>query len=223
MPLEIIGREQDLASLRAFVGQDRHGVAALALEGEAGVGKTLLWLAGIEHARARGLRVLSARPAEAERGLAYVGLGDLLEDALADAAPLISRPRRRALEIALLREEAADEAVDQRALAVAVRDALHLLGERQPVLLAVDDVQWLDASSSSALAFALRRLTASSVLVLLARRLGDGTESSELEQALGSDRLQRLPVGPLSVGAMHRLLHDRLGEGVCPPDAAPHP
>ena len=117
-----------------------------------------------------------------------MGLGDLLEDALADVAPLISRPRRRALEIALLREEAADEAVDQRALAVAVRDALHLLGERQPVLLAVDDVQWLDASSSSALAFALRRLTASSVLVLLARRLGDGAESSELEQAL--DRIE---------------------------------
>ena len=49
-----------------------------------------------------------------------------------------------------------------RTLAVAVRDALQLLSERGPILIAVDDVQWLDPSSSRALAFALRRLDGSS-------------------------------------------------------------
>ena len=88
---------------------------------------------------------------------------------------------------------------------------LHLLSERKPILLAVDDVQWLDPSSSSALAFALRRLAASPVLVLLARRLVAGAEPSGLEQALDAGRVERLPVGPLSVGALHRLLHDRFG------------
>ena len=88
---------------------------------------------------------------------------------------------------------------------------LHLLSERKPILLAVDDVQWLDPSSSSALAFALRRLAASPVLVLLARRLVAGAEPAGLEQALEAGRVERLPVGPLSVGALHRLLHDRFG------------
>src|SRR6478609_3705576 len=211
MTFEIVGREEELASVRGFAGQERGGVVALVLEGEAGIGKTSLWLAGVEHARGRGLRVLASRPAEAERGLAHVGLGDLFETALADVAPLLSTPRRRALEIALLQEAAADDPVDQRALAVAVRDALHLLSERQPLLVAVDDVQWLDGSSSSALAFALRRIAASPVLVLLARRRADGAEPSALEQALGSEGVQRLRVGPLTVGALHRLLHDRLG------------
>jgi hypothetical protein len=91
---------------------------------------------------------------------------------------------------------------------VAVRDVLHLLAERRPVVLAVDDVQWLDAASSGALAFALRRLAASPVLLLLARRVIDGGELSELERVLPAERVQRLPVGPLSVGALHRLLQD---------------
>ena len=185
MPFEIVGREEDRASVEAFVGRAEGGAAALVLEGEAGIGKSTLWLAGVEFARSRGLRVLLSRPAEAESGLAHVGLGDLFEDALADVAPLISTPRRRALEIALLREEAANDPVDHRAIGVAVRDVLHVLSEREPILLAVDDVQWLDASSSSALAFALRRLAASPVLVLLARRLVAGVEPSGVGAGAG--------------------------------------
>jgi len=154
MSLAIVGREEERTSLEAFVGRAEAGAAALVLEGEAGIGKSTLWHAGVELARSRGLRVLVSRPAEAESGLAYAGLGDLFEDALADVAPLISVPRRRALEIALLCEEAANDPVDHRALGVAVRDVLHVLSERKPILLAVDDVQWLDASSSSALAYA---------------------------------------------------------------------
>ncbi len=211
MSFEIVGREEDRATVEAFVGRDERGASALVLEGEAGIGKSTLWLAGVQVARSRGLRVLLSRPAEAERGLAHAGLGDLLEDALADVAPLISTPRRRALEIALLREDATDDPVDHRALCVATRDVLHLLSERARILLAVDDVQWLDPSSSSALAFALRRLAASPVLVLLARRLAAGAEPARLEQALEAGRIERLPVGPLSVGALHRLLRDRFG------------
>ena len=208
---EVVGRERELESAYAFFERPAEGLAGLVLEGEAGIGKSTLWLAAIERARERGLLVLSSRPAEAERGLAHVGLGDLFDDVLADVAPLIPTPRRRALEIALLREETADDPVDHRALGVAVHDMVELLSNRKPVLLAVDDVQWLDGSSSSALAFALRRLAACPVLVLLARRIVDKTEPSELEQAFGAERVQRLRVGPLSVGALHRLLHDRLG------------
>ncbi len=211
MAFEIVGRDEDRATVEAFVGRADGGASALVLEGEAGIGKSTLWLAGVEAARSRGLRVLQSRPVEAERGLAHAGLGDLFEDALAEVAPLISTPRRRALEIALLREEATDDSVDHRALGVAVRDVLDLLSERKPILLAVDDVQWLDPSSSRALAFALRRLAASPVLVLLARRLVAGAAPAGLEQALEAGRVDQLPVGPLSVGALHRLLRDRFG------------
>jgi DNA-binding CsgD family transcriptional regulator len=210
MTLEIIGREEQLASIRTFIDDAEGGPAALVLEGEAGIGKSTLWLAGVEHARAEGMRVLSARPAEAERGLAHAGLGDLLEGAMDDVLPMLTAPRRHALEVALLVEESSGEAVDRRALGVAVRGALEALSEREPLLIAVDDVQWLDPSSSSALAFALRRLDGNEVRLLLARRLVDGAQPFGLEQALGAERIRRLPVGPLSAGALHRLLRDRL-------------
>ena len=207
---EIVGREEELGSLYAFIGEAGGGLAALVLEGEAGIGKSTLWLAGLEHARTRGLRVLSSRPAEAERSLAHVGLGDLFADVLDDVLPALAAPRRRALEVALLREEASGDPVDDRAVAVTVHGVLQILSEREPILIAVDDVQWLDRSSSSALAFALRRLDENQVLVLLARRLVDGAQPSGLEQALRGECVQRLPVGPLSVGALHRFLRDRL-------------
>src|SRR6185437_11938030 len=108
---EIVGRDADLAAVRAFVEGTDAASAALVLEGEAGIGKSTLWLAAVEHAHARGVSVLSARPAEAEQGLAHVGLGDLLDGIFHDLAPELSRPRRRALETALLREEAADETI----------------------------------------------------------------------------------------------------------------
>ena len=208
---EIVGREAELASIHAFIGEERGAPAALVFEGEAGIGKSTLWLAGVEHARAQGFRVLSSRPAEAERGLAHLGLGDLFDDVLDDVLPALSAPRRRALEIALLREEATGGPVDQRALGVAVRGALQLLSEPGPLVVAVDDVPWLDPSSLGALAFAVRRLGSSQVFLLLARRLGDGAQPSEIEQALGTERVQRLPVGPLSVGALHGFLRNRLG------------
>jgi DNA-binding CsgD family transcriptional regulator len=208
--MEIAGREEELASIRAFVETTHAAPGELVLEGEAGIGKSTLWLAGVEEADARGLRVLSSRPAETDRELAYVGLIDLFEDVADEVLPGLSAPRRHALEVAMLREEASDRPVDHRALAVAVRDVLQALAEQGPVLLAVDDVQWLDRSSANALAFALRRLEAERVLVLLARRLTDDPEPSELEQALEPESVQRLSVGPLSVGAIHSFLRDRL-------------
>src|SRR3954447_26824832 len=207
---DIAGRERELDSIHAFLDGPVEGPAGLVIEGEAGIGKSTVWLAAVAGARERGFLVLPSRPAEAERGLAHVGLGDLFEGVLDDVLAALSTPRRRALEVALLRAEASGDAVDRRALAVAVRDVLHRLSESQPILVAIDDVQWLDPSSSNALSFALRRLVAKRVLVLLARRLLDRAEPSELEHAFAAERgIERLPVGPLSVGALHLLLHDR--------------
>ena len=213
---EIVGRAEERDSVIAFVNRSIEGAAALVLEGEAGIGKSTLWQAGVQAARERGLRVLVTRPAEAERGLAHAGLGDLLDGALESVLPVLPAPRRRALEIALLVEEGA-AAADPRTLGVAVRSALELLAEDAPLVVAIDDVQWLDPSSASTLAFALRRMHEQSVLLLLARRLGDGAKPSELEKAIAAERVQRLPVGPLSLGATQGLLQARLGRSLSRP------
>ena len=186
--LEIVGREGVLASVRAFVERIDEGFTALVLEGEAGIGKSTLWLAAVEHARSRGLRVLRSRPAEAERGLVHVGLGDLFEDVLDEVLPALPAPRRRALEIALAREDQAGAGLDPRTLGLATRGALESLSRDSRLFVAIDDVQWLDDASARALAFALRRLSDANLGLLLARRIGMGLPSGAIEQAIGAER-----------------------------------
>ncbi|HEX5088887.1 MAG TPA: AAA family ATPase [Nocardioides sp.] len=207
---DVVGRERELGEVSAFLDGHVAGPAGLSLVGEPGIGKSTLWGAAVAGARDRGLLVLSSLPTEAERSFDHIGLGDLFDDVLDEVAPALAAPRRRALEVALLREEAADDPVDRRALGVAVHDLLSVLAQRRPILLAVDDHQWLDPSSSSALSFALRRLAGSPVRVLLSRRHVDKAEPTELERAIGEEHLQHVFVGPLTSGALHRLLSDRL-------------
>ncbi len=204
---EIFGRDEELSSLSAFLDRSAAGgPRSLVLEGEAGIGKSTLWAAAVEAARERGLRVLSARPAEAEHGLAYAGLADLLDSVLDEILSELPPPRRRALEIALLLREPSEQEADPRAVGVAVRTSLELVGREDLVVLAIDDLQWLDRSSSAALAFALRRLGEAPVISLLAFRIDEAV--SPLAQALESEPL---PVRPLSLGALHAVLQARLG------------
>ena len=106
MPTEIIGREEELAELRRFLDAADRVPAAFLMEGEPGIGKTALWRAGVELARARHFQVLTAIPAQAETRLSFAGLADLLSPVLADVLPALPGPQRRALEIALLLEDA---------------------------------------------------------------------------------------------------------------------
>jgi DNA-binding CsgD family transcriptional regulator len=210
-PLEIVGREDELHRVREFVETSgAGGPTALVLEGEAGIGKSTLWRVGVAGAREQGLRVLVSQPSEAERGLAYTVLGDLFEGVLVDVRHELPAPRRRALEVALLLDEDPDLPVDPRSLAVAVRSTVELLCKHEPLVLAVDDVQWIDGSSASALAFALRRLSDVPVSLLLAQRVGTEDAPPALAGELDPGRVRRLPVGPLSLGAIHRFLRDRL-------------
>jgi DNA-binding CsgD family transcriptional regulator len=205
----IVGRDDELGRIRAFLDETAEGSRALLLDGEAGIGKSTLWHGAAEEAGSRSARVLVSRPAEAERGLAFAGLSDLLEPVLDDVLLDLPPPRRTALRVALLLDEAASGAVDPRALGVAVRSVLETLAADGPLVLAIDDEHWLDRSSASALAFALRRLDGPLTL-LLARRAGDGTEPSALAPALPSHRVERIRIGPLSVGAIQAVLSEQL-------------
>jgi predicted ATP-dependent serine protease len=75
---QIVGRESELGSVYAFLDGSVESPVGLVLEGEPGIGKSTLWLAAVTAAGERGFVVLVACPAEAERGLAHVGLGDSL-------------------------------------------------------------------------------------------------------------------------------------------------
>ena len=139
------------------------------LSGEAGIGKTTLWLAGLDAAAARGYRILSSRPAEAEATFSFAGLTDLLGDAADDVLPELPPIQQRALEAALLLGESEIRA-DDRAVAAAFLAALRLLARDSPLCLAVDDVQWLDAATQATLGYALARLDHEPVAALLAIR-----------------------------------------------------
>ena len=128
----IVGRERELATLAAFAERGAAGPEALLLEGDAGIGKTTLWMAGVEDAQRRGRRVLQARPAEAEARLAFAGLGDLLEGSPEGAIGELPHPQAEALRVALLLEPPRAAPPDERALGVALLGLLRRLARRLP-------------------------------------------------------------------------------------------
>jgi DNA-binding CsgD family transcriptional regulator len=90
---------------------------------------------------------------------------------------------------------------------------LRRLVERTPVLVAIDDVQWLDRSSEAALAFALRRLESGAPLALvMALRVDERAPTNPLGfRELPASRSTRVPVGPLTLSALYHVMHERLG------------
>jgi predicted ATPase len=209
---EVVGRDNELRTLREFIERRREGAAALVLDGEAGIGKTTLWRAGTALAAERRLRTLVAQPAHAERQLANAGLGDLLDGVIDESLPRLPTPRRDALEVALLRTEPSGSAPEPRAVGVAVVSVLASLADEGGLVIAVDDEQWLDASSASLLEFALRRLLDAPIALLVTRRTGE--PGPRLERALGDERVEHLAVEPLSLGATHTLIRRRLGSSL---------
>ncbi|HEY3183059.1 MAG TPA: AAA family ATPase [Gaiellaceae bacterium] len=203
---QLVGREAELGAIVRVLDAREELPNAAVLTGEAGIGKTSLWLAGVDAAAGRGYRILSSRPSEAETGSSFVGVTDLLGNAAADVLPELPPIQQRALEAALLLG-GPEAFADDRAVAAAFLGALRLLAADAPVCLAVDDVQWLDAASRAALQSALSRLDGEPVAALLAVR---GHAPPWLRRAVPEDRLRTVDVGGLSVGALHELLRVRL-------------
>ncbi len=208
---EMVGREAELSRLNSFLDDVAGGRAALLLEGESGIGKTTLWKRGVATAAERRWRVLSTRPAEPEAKLSYTGLADLLEGS-DDVIQALPSPQRSALEVALLKVGPEEEgSSDVRAVSAGVLTALRTAATVGPVLIAVDDVQWLDPSTASALGFAVRRLENESVGLLLATREPGATPPFGLSRAFPEERFVRVRLEPLSVDDLGALLHARLG------------
>ena len=109
----------------------------------------------------------------------------------------------------------------QRTLGVAVLDVFRGLSAERPLLVAIDDEQWLDRSSAAVLAFALRRLQGEPVGSLSTRR-GDVAPSDDTGRGVPAHDAHRLPLGPLDLDAIDTMIEERL-PGAAPPPPPPHP
>ncbi len=207
----VVGREAELRALDALLGGDRSEPRALFFAGEAGIGKTTVWDAGVELTRAQGFQVLAARPAESEQELPYAALGDLLEAVSDEEVGRLAEPQSAAIE-AVLARASSGRPVDVHALSRGVLELVRGLSGENRVLVAVDDVQWLDRPTASVLEFVLRRVRPSPVRVLVAARSEAGSTTAP---PLGLDdwgsALQRVEIGPLSATQLGSVLASALG------------
>ncbi|MBO0684177.1 MAG: ATP-binding protein, partial [Candidatus Dormibacteraeota bacterium] len=211
----IVGRDAELEAIDHFFDQVGEGPTGLLLEGVAGIGKSTLWLAAASEARRRGFRVLSCRPVASEAQLSYAGLADLLVEVDDEILAELPEPQGLGLQVALLRRTPASGATDQRVVGTALLTVLGKLADKRPVLLAVDDLQWLDGPSLQVVQFAARRLRGSVGLVLSVRTEA-GTQAS-VPRLPDSSQLRSLRIGPLGSSALHRLLKERTGRAYTRP------
>src|SRR2546426_516494 len=169
---------------------------ALLIEGEAGIGKTTLFDGLLEMARERGFRSLSCRPTRSEMDLSYVGLLELLDGIGGDVIASLPPPQARVLNLILRREEP-EGSFDRLSLAVAVHACIRAVTSTGPLLVAVDDVQWLDPPTVRTLAYAVRRLAGTRTRIAVVQR----SEAArgwpfELDQAMSEGRIDGSASGP---------------------------
>ncbi|MHB9849155.1 AAA family ATPase [Streptomyces krungchingensis] len=161
-----MGRDKDLQAIAAlFEGRSQH--SALLLRGAAGVGKTALLEAATAQAAAAGFLVLRGTGVECEAQLAFAGLHQVLYPLMGSSTGL-KAPLREALELALGMAEGA--LPDRMAVSTASLELLCTAAQARPLLLVLDDVQWMDRSSIGVLAFIAHRLQHTSIMLLAASR-----------------------------------------------------
>lgn len=206
MARPIFGRDFELMQIDRVLEGISTSPAALVITGAPGAGKTTVFEEAVLRARSRDVRVLVARASQRELPLAFAGLADLLEPWLTDIRAELPAPQRRALDVALLTEEAGSYSPEPRMIATAFRGAVTTLARSTPVLVAIDDVHWMDVPTADAVAFAFRRLEGEPVSLLCSQR--DAGLPLELDRA----RLpvDEMPLGGISLGALHRMLRTRI-------------
>lgn len=204
----LVGRDAEVATITRWLCDENPAGPILVVEGAPGIGKTSVVAHAMETATSVPMRILAARPAEPEADLAHAGLLDLIGPAADEALATLPAPQRHALEVALLRRQAEPDPPDRLAVAVATAATLASLAAARPVLVVIDDAQWLDRATAEVLRFAARRLRDGRVRILVARR-AEAPAKSGFGGDLPADR--RVFLGPLSLGAIHAIVYARTG------------
>jgi DNA-binding CsgD family transcriptional regulator len=199
-----VGRDEELGRVLALLEAARGGVAgALVVSGEAGIGKTTLLQAAEE--LAGGLTCLWARGVESEAALGHAALLELLtpvRDRLAD----LPAAQAEALAAALGWGPAGASG-DRYLVAAATLSLLAAAAQPAPVLVLIDDLQWVDRESAAALLFAARRLHHDAAAFLFAVRTGS-------RPPVSLEGLPVLALAGLVPRQAARLLSDRLADPV---------
>jgi ATP/maltotriose-dependent transcriptional regulator MalT len=205
-----VSRPAEQRAVAAFLTSATTMPCALVIEGEAGIGKTTFWLAVQEQARERGLQVLSARPAAAETVLAYAVLTDLLSSVDPAAWTNLPEPQRLAVDRVMLRTIEDDIPADPRAVAAAFLAVIEHVAEHETLVLAIDDLQWVDPSSASVIAFAARRLSGRVGILAAVRTDGNENPGTWLQPPRPDSR-HRVKLRPMILGPLQQVVSRRLG------------
>lgn len=201
--MQLYGRDREIAIVTSALADSATASQWITVSAPAGMGKSALLAHIAELAATRGALVLRCRPTAAERELGFAALGDLLGPVVDLVA--VDEVPRQALEVALLRRRP-DGPVETRAVGVAVAALVAALAADGPLLMCVDDEQWLDAESATALRYALRRLPDRGVLVVSAART-DADSSGAPPLDVRSRSPQPLMLAPLDDEALTALIN----------------
>ena len=209
----MVGREHELATVEKLLDCGLQQYSALLLSGEAGIGKTTVWQEALRLGEEAGYRILRCRPGQAEAKLGFAALADLLSSVDEDAFSALPEPQRDAVDAALLRAAPRAAGSASRAVAAGLLSVLRAIAQESPVLVAIDDVQWLDRPSEGALTFALRRLdSAMPVALVMAQRIDGKAPTDPLGFAdLPASQRESIALGPLSLSALYHVIHAKLG------------
>jgi DNA-binding CsgD family transcriptional regulator len=196
----LFGRAAECGLIEQALAEARAGSSCVVLvQGEPGIGKSAL----LRHAseNSGGMQVLAARGIESEAEIPFAGLFELLRPALAYVDRL---PSQQAAALRSAFNLGPPIRTSRFAVGAATLGLLAAYAEAGPVLVLVDDAQWVDASSADALAFTTRRLLAEPIAVLIATRTG---EPSPFDSA----GLHGLELRGLDADAARMLLVDQAG------------
>ena len=197
--LRLIGRDNEIEALADVVSTTTGSGSAILFVGEPGVGKTALLDVAAQEAADAGRFVVRVTGAEFEAEIGY----SALEQAVLPLTPFVDRLapfQRSALLIAT--GSAEGEPPERLVVAAAALRLLQLASEERPVLLMVDDLQWVDQASAEVFFFVARRVQGSRLCFLAAARTG----SSIL---LGHVNLDERELAPLDDKASDDLLRER--------------
>lgn len=211
----MLERDAELEAVEALLGAAGRGGRLLAFEGPPGIGKTALVAAARRLGQASGLRVLGARCSELERSFSFGVVRQLFEPLLASAraderAGLLAGAAALAASVFDPARVAGDPGGDS---SLATLHGLYWLtanlAERQPLLLAIDDLQWSDLASLRWLAYLQPRMEGLELLVVAALRPETPGEDQALVAQIVSDPLATVArPGALSPQATARLLRE---------------
>ncbi|WP_101950806.1 AAA family ATPase [Mycobacterium sp. 3519A] len=207
----VVGRSDDLRAIANYLGDACTSASALLIEGEEGIGKTTLWLAALAQAGERGFHTLSARAAKVEADMAYGTVADLFAEVDAEVLTGLPELQRAAVDRVLLRGGSDASSADVHSVAAALLSVVQRLGRRGPVMIGIDDLQWLDERSRAVLAYVARRLRRRTALLLTERPEAGGASAVSWLELESPDGIRRIRVGPIGMAELHELLAVRLG------------